>query len=66
MIWTVLKLLAGVLALQTASFAATPLGKVRIGEPFPEVQLPLLSDGSLATLRDFRGRRTVLHIFASW
>ena len=66
MSWTLLKLLAGILTLQTASFAATPLGKIRVGEPFPEVQLPLLSDGSLATLQDFRGRRTVLHIFASW
>ena len=60
------KLLAGVLSLQTLSYAATPLGKIRIGEPFPAVQLPLLADGSLATLQDFRGRRTVLHIFASW
>ncbi len=63
---TLLQLLAGVLTLQTASFAATPLGKIRIGKPFPEVHLPLLADGSLATLQDFRGRRTVLHIFASW
>ena len=66
MTWTLLKLLAGILILQTASFAATPLGKIRTGEPFPEVQLPLLADGSLATLQDFRGPRTVLHIFASW
>ena len=66
MTWTLSKLLAGILALQTASSAATPLGKIRIGEPFPEVQLPLLSDGSLATLQDFRGRRTVLHILACW
>ena len=63
---TLWKVLAGVLCLQTLSYAATPLGKIRIGELFPVVQLPLLADGSLATLQDFRGRRTVLHIFASW
>jgi hypothetical protein len=36
------------------------------GQPFPQVKLPLLKTGEPSSLFDFRGRRVVLHIFASW
>ena len=36
------------------------------GQLFPTIKLPLLETGLPASLSDFRGKRTVLHIFASW
>ncbi len=39
---------------------------VRIGEPFPELVLPTLADGSPLSVERFRGRKVLLHQFASW
>ena len=36
------------------------------GRPFPVLTLPAMSDGSPLAVRSFRGRRVVLHVFASW
>ncbi len=43
-------------------------GPVRIetGRPFPDIVLPSLKDGSPMWLRQFRGRKVLLHVFASW
>jgi hypothetical protein len=35
------------------------------GQPFPDLVLPDL-DGHPRSIADFRGRRVVLHVFASW
>jgi len=40
--------------------------RIEVGLPIPEVLLPTLEDGSPATLARFRGRKTLLHVFASW
>jgi len=40
--------------------------RIEVGRPFPQVLLPMLEDGSPATLARFRGRKTLLHVFASW
>ena len=37
-----------------------------VGEPFPEIVLPSVADGSPMSLSAFRGRKVVLHVFASW
>ncbi len=36
------------------------------GEPFPLLVLPSMTDGRPMSLADFRGRKVVLHVFASW
>ena len=37
-----------------------------VGDRFPDLELPALADGSPLSIRDFRGRKVVLHVFASW
>jgi hypothetical protein len=38
----------------------------RVGEMFPDIELPLLSDGERSSVHDFRGEKVILQIFASW
>jgi hypothetical protein len=63
-------LLVGVLAVAllatpppSASAKEVP---VRVGEPFPALLLPSLADGSPLSIGQFRGRKVLLHQFASW
>ncbi len=37
-----------------------------VGRYVPEIALPSADDGRPLSLASFRGRRTILHIFASW
>ncbi len=37
-----------------------------VGRPFPPIVLPSAADGRPLSLADFRGRKTILHVFASW
>lgn len=37
-----------------------------IGEPFPELWLPALSDGAPTSTKKWRGQKVILHVFASW
>jgi hypothetical protein len=37
-----------------------------IGAPFPAIALPSLEGGRLSSPAEFRGKKTVLHVFASW
>lgn len=39
---------------------------VRVGEPFPALVLPAMADGSPLTIEQFRGKKVLLHQFASW
>jgi hypothetical protein len=45
---------------------ATPRHPFVEGEPFPSLILPGLKDGRPVSLTEFRGRKLVLHVFASW
>jgi hypothetical protein len=36
------------------------------GDVFPVVNLPSLTDGTPMSVADFRGRKVLLHQFASW
>jgi len=36
------------------------------GQPFPALQLPAMEDGRPRSIVEFRGRKLILHIFASW
>ena len=55
-------LLAGALALSSKAAEVA----VRVGEPFPALLLPSLADGSPLSIEQFRGRKVLLHQFASW
>ena len=37
-----------------------------LGQPFPDLTLPALEDGRPASIRDYRGQKVILHVFASW
>jgi hypothetical protein len=37
-----------------------------VGEAFPVRLLPGLEDGSPHSVADWRGRKLLLHVFASW
>ena len=37
-----------------------------VGEPFPTVAFPSLEDGRSLSIADFRGKKLLLHVFASW
>lgn len=37
-----------------------------VGDIFPDLAFPSLEDGTPARLSDFRGKKVMLHVFASW
>ena len=57
-------IMAASLAL-TAS-AAHAQSAIEVGSPFPDIVLPSLEDGSPTSITAYRGRKVVLHVFASW
>ena len=38
----------------------------QVGTYFPDLTLPSLEDGRPSSLVDYRGKKLLLHIFASW
>jgi len=49
-----------------AALAADDEVRLEVGRPFPSITLPLLKDGSPASIADFRGEKIIIHVFASW
>ncbi len=45
---------------------ASAVPRLQQGEPFPDLVLPSLADGRPLSLADFRGRKVILQVFASW
>ena len=39
---------------------------IREGQPFPNLAWPSMEDGRAVSIANFRGKKTVLHIWASW
>ncbi|HZR24254.1 MAG TPA: hypothetical protein VFA59_11740 [Vicinamibacterales bacterium] len=37
-----------------------------VGEAFPTIALPSAVDGKTMSIADFRGRKVIVNIFASW
>ena len=37
-----------------------------VGQPFPTIAFPALEDGRPRSITEFRGKKLILHIFASW
>lgn len=50
-------------ALQREGIPDVGLG---IGDTFPDVVLPAVSDGQPMSVAAFRGKKLFLHLFASW
>jgi hypothetical protein len=60
-------LVAGLLlSVAAPGTAQRPDSPFSVGEMFPDIPLPSLADGSPTRLSDFRGRKVMLHVFASW
>jgi len=53
-------------ALAVGASPARSAVTIQAGKPFPNLVLPALEDGSPRSLLDYRGRKVVLHVFASW
>jgi hypothetical protein len=49
-----------------AAFSSMSAAPFEIDKPFPALVLPALHDQGPNSLAEFRGRKTVLHVFASW
>ncbi len=43
-----------------------PTTGFEVGQPYPGIAFPRLDDGRTASLVDFRGKKLLLHVFASW
>ena len=54
------------LAMVQPAFAQRGLGEIKIGQPFPDLTFRSMEDGSPMSIADFRGKKVVLQIFASW
>lgn len=59
-------MLLGLAGLVPAGAQQLPPSGFEPGEPFPEVSLPRLDGSGSASLASVRGRKVVLHVFASW
>ena len=50
---------------RVSSEVNTPM-TLEVGQPFPNIVLPNLADGRPGSIGQFRGRKLLLHVFASW
>jgi len=50
----------------SAAFSSISPAPFEIDKPFPALVLPALNGEGASSLAQFRGRKTVLHVFASW
>ncbi|MBL1217795.1 MAG: hypothetical protein D8M59_09900 [Planctomycetes bacterium] len=48
-----------------AALSDEPLA-IEVGLPFPDIMLPSVQNGSPMAISDFRGKKIILHVFASW
>jgi hypothetical protein len=57
-------ILLGLLLAPSPAYAQ--LGLINEGKPFPDIVLPSLDDGAPMSIADYRGKRVMLIVFASW
>jgi hypothetical protein len=58
--------IVGLFLLPLAAALAESPTTPRIGERFPILTLPSLADGTALSVARFRGRKLLVHQFASW
>jgi hypothetical protein len=61
----VILLVTGMASAQSRIAELSPTG-FQVGQAFPTLSLPSVEDGRPLSLADFRGKKVILHIFASW
>lgn len=52
--------------LTTFQLSATPVPKLNVGGPFPNFELTNVASGEAVKTRSHLGKKTILHVFASW
>lgn len=57
--------ITGTLALSATGHAAVDVG-LKDGQLFPDLALPSLETGKLERISKYRGRKTLLLVYASW
>lgn len=57
--------LAGTVA-AVASAGQQSIVEFEVDRPFPVIELPFLQRDRSGSILDFAGKKTVLHVFASW
>jgi len=40
--------------------------RFKVGQPFPGLAFPSIDDGRPSSIAQYRGKKILLHIFASW
>ncbi len=65
-VWSLLLTLLLIPAVGVKAQARRPSTGFEVGQPFPAIALPALEDGRPGSLADFRGKKLLLHVFASW
>ncbi len=55
---------AGVTAVLAVGASGGP--QLEQGRPFPDLVLPSMIDGRPMSVADYRGRKVILQVFASW
>jgi len=66
---TIGRALIGVVFFASAAVAHPDAGappRLEVGKSFPDIVLPSMKDGRPMSMRDFRGEKVILHVFASW
>jgi hypothetical protein len=58
--------LVGVGVLLCVAPAGAGIVDLTAGRAVPDIVLPSLDDGRPLSLTDYRGKKVVLHVFASW
>ena len=68
MLSSIATLTLSLLASGTADTGASPAPSdpFAVGQPVPDLVLPAADDGRPRSLAEFRGKKYVLHVFASW
>lgn len=62
-----MRLLLGLFILLSGASLAQAESLIDIGKPFPLARLPLVSDERKEqTIEPYRGRKVMIHLFASW
>ena len=39
---------------------------LKVGVPFPVIDLPRSDSGKLESIQSYRGKKTMVHVFAGW
>lgn len=62
-----MRILLSLCVVLSGSSLAQAESLIDVGKPFPLARLPLVSDEKKAqTIEPYRGRKLMLHLFASW